>query len=57
MEMEITTTTLAIFAIVAAMGLIGVVAIQVVSTPQEAIARGCKSGVPFNASQGRCFHP
>jgi hypothetical protein len=23
----------------------------------EAEGRGCKSGVPFNASQGRCFHP
>jgi len=54
--MEIPTTTLAIFAIVAAMGLIGVVAIAIMSVPEDAEARGCKSGVPFNASQGRCFH-
>ena len=55
--MEVTTTALTIFAVMAAMGIIGVVAIEVFSTPQEATARGCKSGVPFNASQGRCFHP
>ena len=55
--MELSTTTLAIFAVFAVMGVVGVVAIEVISTPQEATARGCHSGVPFNASQGRCFHP
>ncbi len=54
--MELNTTTLAIFAIVAAMGLIGVVAIGVVSTPQEVTARGCNNGMAFNASKGHCFH-
>jgi hypothetical protein len=53
--MELTTTTMAIFAIVAAMGLISVVAIDIMTSPQEVTARGCKSGVPFNASEGRCF--
>jgi hypothetical protein len=55
--MELSRTTLAIFAIVAAMGLISVVAIEMMTLPQDATARGCKSGVPFNASEGRCFHP
>ena len=53
--MEIPTTTLAIFAIVAAMGLIGVVAIAIMSVPEDAEARGCNNGVAFNASKGRCF--
>ncbi len=54
--MEIPTTTLAIFAIVAAMGLIGVMAIEGISTPQEATARGCHTSLAYNASQGRCLH-
>jgi hypothetical protein len=53
--MEMTTTTLAIFAIVAAMGLIGVVAIAIMSVPEDVEAHGCNRSVPFNASQGRCF--
>jgi hypothetical protein len=39
--MELPRTILAIFAIVAAMGLIGVVAIEVMSVPQDSEARGC----------------
>ncbi len=54
--MEITTTTIAIFAIVAAMGLVGVVAIAVISVHEDAEAKGCKTSIAFNASQGRCFH-
>ena len=58
--MEMSTTTLAIFAVVAAMGLVGVAAIAVISIPQEAAA-GCEKGKAvsqaFNASQGRCFRP
>ncbi len=57
MQMELPTTTLAIFAIVAAMGLIGVVAIEIVSTPQEVTAAGCTTGRAYNASKGHCFHP
>ncbi len=47
-----------IFAIVAALGLIGVVLVEAVFIlPQEADARGCSAGSSgFNASQGRCFH-
>jgi hypothetical protein len=55
--MEINTTTITIFAIVAAFGLIGIVVIEIVSTPQEVTAKGCNNSVAFNASQGRCFHP
>lgn len=47
-------------AIFAALGLVGVLTITVVTTPvQEAEARGCENGqagsVAFNASKGRCF--
>ena len=54
-------TTLAIFAIVAALGLISVIALESISMPQQqAEARGCTSGaagsLAFNASKGRCFH-
>jgi hypothetical protein len=58
-------TTLAIFAIVAALGLLGVIAVESISMPQQqAAARGCESSfqhgggggaIGFNASQGRCF--
>jgi hypothetical protein len=56
-------TQLAIFAIVAALGLVAVVTVEVASMAQEAEARGCDSsfpnsgvgGVGFNASQGRCL--
>jgi hypothetical protein len=54
-EMEINTTTMTIFAMVVAFGLIGVVVIEIVSTSQEVTARGCKTSIAFNASQGRCF--
>ena len=54
--MEINTTTLAIFAVFAVMGLVGVVAVTIMSVPQSVEAKGCKTSVAFNASQGRCFH-
>jgi Flp pilus assembly protein CpaB len=47
--------TLAIFAIVAAMGLVGVVAVTITSIPENAEAAGCNNGIAFNASKGRCF--
>jgi hypothetical protein len=47
----------AIFAMVLAFGLIGVVVIETVFIlPQEADARGCNNSIAFNASKGRCFH-
>jgi TRAP-type mannitol/chloroaromatic compound transport system permease large subunit len=51
---------LAIIALVAALALLGVVVGTVLVTiplQQEAEARGCKTSIAFNASQGRCFHP
>jgi hypothetical protein len=49
---------LAIIAVVAALGLLGVVVVESISIPQhQAEARGCKNSIAFNASKGRCFHP
>jgi hypothetical protein len=50
-------TTLAIIAIVAALGLLGVVVVETVNMPkqQQAYAAGCTNGKAFNASKGRCF--
>ena len=51
-------TTLVIFALVAALGLVTVVAVDLVLTMQEAEARGgCQTSVAVNASKGRCFNP
>jgi hypothetical protein len=50
-----TDTMLTIFAIVAALGLVAVFDVEVVSIAQEAEARGCGNSIAFNASQGRCF--
>jgi hypothetical protein len=51
-----TETMLGVFAIVAALGLLGVMMILDVYTPQPAEVKGCNNGITFNASQGRCFH-
>ena len=54
-------TTLAIIAMVAAIGLLGLVVMEstIVPQQQQAFARGCESGPAigqaFNASLGRCF--
>jgi hypothetical protein len=48
--------TMLLFAVVAALGLVGVVVVDIMLTAQEAEARGCHSGVAFNASRGRCLH-
>ena len=56
--MVLTTTTLAIFPVVTAMGLVGVVAIGIMSVPEDVEAKGCAPyNIGFDASQGRCFHP
>ena len=58
--MELTsTTTLAVFAIVTALGMIGVVGVNVLLTIQEIDAakppvQGCRNSIAANASQGRC---
>jgi hypothetical protein len=51
---------LALIALVAALGVLGLVMVIVANNLalQEAEARGCDAGgVAFNASQGRCFRP
>jgi hypothetical protein len=52
-----TQNTLVIFALIAALGLVTVVAVDIILTAQEAEAqnRGCKTSTAANASQGRCF--
>ena len=53
-------TPLAIFAIVAALGILGVIAVEsiiMMQQQQQAYAAGCNIGRAFNASQGRCYHP
>ena len=51
-----TEAMIAIFALAAALGLLGVIAVDTISI-QKVDASGCKSSVPFNASKGSCFHP
>jgi hypothetical protein len=53
-------STLVIFAIIVALGLVTVVAVDILLTAQEAEAqkpRGCNRSVAANASQGRCVEP
>jgi hypothetical protein len=47
----------AIIAIVMAMGLVGVVAVDMITDLQNAEAKGCPNSVAINASQDRCFNP
>ena len=52
------STSIAMIAIVAAQALFGVVAITVITIPQQqAEAAGCRNSIAVNASKGRCFHP
>jgi hypothetical protein len=57
----VTQTTVLIFAILAAFGLLAIVAVDTVLTTQRAEAQGCINPhapgggiIAFNASQGRC---
>jgi hypothetical protein len=55
-----TNSTLVIFALVAALGIVTVVVVDIILTAQEAEAqkpRGCNRSVAANASQGRCVNP
>jgi hypothetical protein len=49
-----TQTTLVIFALIAALGLVTVVAVDFLLTMQEAEAKGCRTSQVVNASKGRC---
>jgi hypothetical protein len=47
-----------LFALVPALGLVTVVAVDLVLPMQEAEARGCPTGTAgLNASKGRCLRP
>jgi hypothetical protein len=48
-------STLIIFALAAALGLIGAVAVNIILTSEEAEAIGCNNSVAANASKGRCI--
>jgi hypothetical protein len=50
-----TNYTFVIFALMAALGLVTVVAVDIIITAQEAEARGCNNSVAVNASRGRCL--
>jgi hypothetical protein len=49
-----TNSTLVLFAIIVALGLVTVVAVDIILTAQEAEAKGCNNSVAANASRGRC---
>jgi hypothetical protein len=56
------TTSMTVIAIVAALGLFGVVIVlAVVTMPVQEAEAGCERGAAgshaVNASKGRCFHP
>jgi Flp pilus assembly protein CpaB len=55
-----TNTVIVLFALVAALGLVGVVAVDILLTIQEVDAappptQGCRNSIAVNASQARCF--
>jgi hypothetical protein len=52
-----TNTTIVFFALIAALGLITVFAVDVILTAQEAEAKGCRTSTAVNASKGRCIQP
>jgi hypothetical protein len=56
-----TTRSMAIIAIVTALGVLGVVIVDSILTAAQVASaappptKGCRSSLAFNASQGRCF--
>jgi hypothetical protein len=48
--------SLVIFPLVAALGLVGIITLQVIISVREAEAKECNNIISFNASKGRCFH-
>jgi hypothetical protein len=51
-------STLVLFAVVAALGLVGVVAVNIILNTQEAEAKGCSLTSPAaNTSRGFCIKP
>jgi hypothetical protein len=45
-----------VFAVVIALGLAGIIALQIIVPVREADAKECNNIISFNASQGRCIH-
>jgi Flp pilus assembly protein CpaB len=52
-----TQTTVVIFAILAAFGLVAILTVDIALTTQEAEAKGCKNSNAANKSEGRCVNP
>jgi hypothetical protein len=51
-----THTAIVLFALVAALGLVGVIVVDIMLTAEEAEAKGCSGGgTGFNASKGKCL--
>jgi hypothetical protein len=50
-----TPAAIMLFALVAAFGLVTVVAVDIILTAQEAEAKGCRTSTAVNASKGRCL--
>jgi Flp pilus assembly protein CpaB len=48
-------TAIVLFALVAAFGLVTVVAVDIILAAQEAEAVGCRTSTAVNASKGRCL--
>ncbi len=48
-------TQLMVFAIMAMVGLVGVFAVELVPLVEQADAKGCRTSIAVNASEGRCF--
>jgi hypothetical protein len=44
------------FALVVALGSVGMVAVQVFGSVHEAEAKECNNSIAFNTSKGKCFH-
>jgi hypothetical protein len=53
--MEFSNSMFAIMAIVFAMGLVGVVAVDLFTDLQNVEAIGCNNAIAVNASMGRCI--
>jgi hypothetical protein len=50
-------STMVLFALIAALGLVTVVVVDVVWLAQDAEAKGCRTSIAANASKGRCVNP
>jgi xanthosine utilization system XapX-like protein len=49
------TSPLQLVALILALGVLGILVADTIIAIEEAQAAGCRNGVAFNASKGRCF--